>query len=265
MPRDDRSALSFGSAVDDYERGRPGYPAEAVDWILGLTSERRPTGEHGGSGIRNEPLTAIDLGAGSGKFTASLVERGLDCRAVEPDPQMRARLQAKLPGVDARAGSAESIPFDDASADLVTVAQAWHWIDPVVASAEIGRVLRPSGALALIWNVRDDSVGWVDRFWSIFRTSAAENYDSVTPRIAAPLRATAYREFAWQDTLTVDELLALVTSRSYVIRLSPAERDELMGRVRSFLDDDPDVGGSTTFVLPYVTRVTVATPESNVG
>ena len=123
----DRS-LSFGSAAAAYERGRPSYPPEAIDWLL-------PAGA----------LKVLDLGAGTGKLTTRLVERGLDVVAVDPIPDMLERLRASLPDTLALEGTAEEIPLEDNSVDAVLVAQAWHWVDPQRAVPEIARVLRQIG------------------------------------------------------------------------------------------------------------------------
>ena len=107
----DRS-LSFGSAAAAYERGRPSYPPEAIDWLLPR-------------GARN----VLDLGAGTGKLTTRLVERGLEVVAVDPIPDMLEVLRASLPETRALLGTAEEIPLEDNSVDAVLVAQAWHgWI-----------------------------------------------------------------------------------------------------------------------------------------
>ena len=110
-------ARSFGAAADAYERARPGYPDPAVDWLV-------PEGAR----------TVLDLGAGTGKLTRALVARGLDVIAVEPLPEMRESLAAAVPEVRAVAGTAEDIPLPDDSVDAITVAQAWHWVDPERAS-----------------------------------------------------------------------------------------------------------------------------------
>ena len=104
----DRS-LSFGSAAAAYERGRPSYPPEAIDWLL-------PRGAR----------HVLDLGAGTGKLTTRLVERGLEVVAVDPIPDMLEVLRASLPETRALLGTAEEIPLEDNSVDAVLVAQAWH-------------------------------------------------------------------------------------------------------------------------------------------
>jgi SAM-dependent methyltransferase len=126
--------LSFGNAAADYERGRPGWPAEIAE-VGGLPREAE----------------VLDLGAGTGKLTRVLARRFERVTAVEPDASMRALCsQATLCCLD---GSAEAIPLADHSVDAVFCAEAFHWFDWPVALAEIARVLRPRGTLVLAWNV----------------------------------------------------------------------------------------------------------------
>jgi phospholipid N-methyltransferase len=91
----------FGNAAQVYARGRPDYPEELATWL------RENLDLHPGR-------TAIDLGAGTGKFTKLLIQTGSNVIAVEPVAAMRAELAASLPGVQAVAGTAESIGLEDA-------------------------------------------------------------------------------------------------------------------------------------------------------
>jgi SAM-dependent methyltransferase len=247
MSRDTEHALSFGRNVGDYDRGRPSYPAEAVEWILAQAEPAHPADS-----------LVVDLGAGTGKFTAALVDRGLRVVAIEPDAQMRERLTRNLPSVTALEGSGEHLPLDDASAALVTVAQAWHWVDVAATSLEVARVLQPGGVLALVWNIRDAEVDWVARLGEVMGESEAEKFDSVTPPVDAPLERQAYREFRWVTEMSREQFFAMVTSRSYVITMDEAERDAMLGRLAGLLDEHPDLAGRTTYPMPYVTRVTIA-------
>src|SRR3954451_7081096 len=106
-----RHANSFGPVAETYERGRPGYPSEALDWLLPAGRPR-----------------VVDLGAGTGKLTRELRGRGLEVTAVDPSEGMLAQLGESVPGVRAVLGSAENIPLPSESADAVLVAQAWHWV-----------------------------------------------------------------------------------------------------------------------------------------
>jgi SAM-dependent methyltransferase len=135
-----RAARAFGGAAEVYDRVRPGYPAAAVDWLagtLGLGPGR----------------TVVDLAAGTGKLSAPLMGTGARVIAVEPSEGMLAVLRRAAP--EAVSGTAEAIPLPDSSADVVVVAQAFHWFANEDALAEIHRVLRPGGGLGLVWNRRD--------------------------------------------------------------------------------------------------------------
>ena len=142
------AARGFGDGADRYANGRPDYP-EALDGWLRDTVGLAPG------------KVVVDLGAGTGKFVPRLLATGADVVAIEPVDAMRARLAADFPDVDARAGTAEGLPFADASIDTVVCAQAFHWFATAAAVAEIARVVRPGGVLALVWNVRDETLPWV--------------------------------------------------------------------------------------------------------
>lgn len=143
-----RRRTSFGAEVDpaDYDAVRPGYPREAVRWLIG-----EPAG----------PVDVLDLGAGTGKLTRELLADGHRVVAVDPSEGMLARLRERSPGVDARVGTAEAIPVEDDRVDAVVLGQAWHWVDVPRAVPELLRVLRPGGLLGLVWNVRDGRDHWV--------------------------------------------------------------------------------------------------------
>lgn len=230
-------AASFGAAAAEYERARPEYPAAAVDWIV-------PAGAR----------AAVDVGAGTGKLTRALRERGLEVTAVEPSDGMRARLEAELPTVRAVAGSGERLPLPDASVDLVTYAQAWHWVEEEPALAEAARVLRPGGRLACVWNLRDDDSGWmrelsllIDRFGS--NTVVAEDF-AFGGRFGETERLTV----AWTRPMDREGLVELLASRSYVIVAPEDERQELFAAVRELVATDPELAGHESFEMPYMTR-----------
>lgn len=252
-------ARSFGSAVDAYDRGRPGYPDDAVDWIVAHAPARAPGARlperaRAAGADASDRLRALDLGAGTGKFTASLVARGLDVTAVEPDGAMRGRLVESLPSVTALPGTAEEIPLESASVELVTIAQAWHWVDPVRASEEIARVLVPGGVAALVWNIRDESVPWVRRLGEVAGSSPAERFETLQPPLGPALVRRAFAAFDWTFELDRASLLDMFASRSYVIALPEEERAAVLAAVSGVVEGLPGdrVG------MPYATRVTLA-------
>ncbi|WP_250037710.1 class I SAM-dependent methyltransferase [Paractinoplanes maris] len=231
-------AQSFGPAAEIYERGRPSYPAEALDWLL-------PAGRP----------HVVDLGAGTGKLTRQIRDRGLDVTAVEPSAGMLDQLRVSVPDVKAVLGSAEEIPLPDGSADVVLVAQAWHWVDPARAVPEIDRVLSPGGRLGLMWNVRDERAGWVRRLGEIIG-SPEQNRDTT---VGGPFGPVETATFEWSELIGPERLIDLVASRSYVILLQPDERAGLLSEVRRLMATHPDLVGRTEFTLPYVTECARAT------
>jgi SAM-dependent methyltransferase len=233
-------ARSFGAAADAYERARPGYPDAAIDWLV-------PEGAG----------TVLDLGAGTGKLTRSLVEKGLEVVAVEPLAEMRAKLVAALPEVRALEGTAEAIPLEDDSVDAITVAQAWHWVDPERATAEAARVLRPGGTLGLVWNRRDEGVDWVRRVGEVMGTDGAEVIDMDEVEIGPPFTAMETFVTDWERPMDVDLLVEMAASRSYVITATPKRRGEILDGIRVLVESDPHLGHE--FDFPYRTYCFKAT------
>lgn len=237
----DRS-LSFGSVAAAYERGRPSYPPEAIDWLL-------PTGAR----------EVLDLGAGTGKLTTRLVERGLDVVAVDPIPDMLEVLRTSLPETRAVLGTAEEIPLQDNSVDAVLVAQAWHWVDPGRAIPEVARVLRPGGRLGLVWNTRDERLGWVRELGLIIGSDGDQGRFDVT--LPAPFSETRRHQVEWTNYLTPQALIDLVASRSYCITSPTEVRARTLDQVRELLATHPALAHRTGLALPYVTvciRATLA-------
>lgn len=242
MASRDEMSRSFGAAAQTYERGRPDYPAEAVEWML------QPV-RHEGRALR-----VADVGAGTGKLTRAAVELGAEVVAIDRDPAMLAELRAHVHGVPTFVGSAERMPLPDASVDALLLGQAWHWVDPVVASAEAGRVLRSGGVLGLVWNIRDESVPWVRRLTEIMHGSHAEQMLAAgEPPIADPFDIAEQRVWRWTRTMDRDGLLAMARSRSYVITAGADRRAQIEAGLAE-LFDEIGVVGAEPVALPYVTR-----------
>lgn len=142
-------AGSFGAVAAEYDKARPSYPPRLFEEIERLAD--RP--------LRGADV--LDVGAGTGIATRLLAERGARVIAVEPSGGMAAQLHAVSPGIPVVKGVGDELPCHDASADLITYAQAFHWTDPDKSIPEAIRVLRPGGALVLFWNLKDRSVDWL--------------------------------------------------------------------------------------------------------
>ena len=226
---------AFADVAGAYERGRPGYPDEAVTWLVG-----------------DEPRDVVDLGAGTGKFTRALAAHGHRVVAIEPLEEMRAELAEAMPGVRALPGSAESMPLADASADVVCSAQAFHWFDHDAALPEIARILRPGGRLALVWNSRDDRDPWMARLSAIIGNETVEESDVVPVIDASELfELVETASFAFEQVRDREGLLDLVLSRSYLAKLPSSERQPVLDDVGALFDDTAVAEGVR---LAYVTE-----------
>ncbi|GAA3587696.1 class I SAM-dependent methyltransferase [Klugiella xanthotipulae] len=236
-PRD-LAATSFGTESAAYNRGRPGYPRESVAWLLD------------GSG-----RTVVDVGAGTGKLSAVIAATGRRVIAVDPDPAMLAALTERYPGIHTALGTGEHLPLPDGSADAITYGQAWHWVGPERASTEAARVLRPGGTLGLIWNIRDERVDWVRELTALMHSSNAEQMIAHGgPEIAAPFDPPELNTREWTRTMSPDDLLAMVRSRSYVITSDPEEQTRIFAAIRELLSSHPQTAGRSAIELPYVTH-----------
>jgi SAM-dependent methyltransferase len=229
------ASVGFKRSAEAYDRARPDYPAAAIDrFAEALTLER-------GSRV-------IDVGAGTGKLTGPLTERGADALAVEPVAEMRARIAARAPGATTADGVAERLPAADGWADAVVAGQAFHWFATDTALAEFARCLGPEGRLGLIWNRRAPG-------------------DPVQRRITVmlePLRGDAPRHAtdAWREVfehpgpfdqrdgfelefvqrLDRDGLVDRVGSISFVAALDERRRDELLAEVAELCPRDGTIG-----------------------
>lgn len=236
----------FASGATAYAAGRPGYPAEIVGWLqsqLGLERGK----------------TVLDLGAGTGKFLASLRQTAADITAVEPVSEMRELLMANNPDVRTLAGSAEAIPLADGSMDAVVSAQAFHWFANAQALTEIRRVLKPGGSLGLVWNVRDENVDWVAALTQIMAPyeGSAPHYHSGEWRNAfpapgfGPLREQLFsHEHAGPPEQVI---LNRVLSVSFIAALPSEEQESVAARVRQLIDSFPAIARREQVAFPYQT------------
>jgi len=247
-----RHASSFGAAASAYAEHRPDYARPAVRWALG----KRPPG-----------LRVLDLGAGTGKLTATLVAVGADVTAVEPDPAMLTVLRSALPAVGALPGGAEAIPLPDASCDAVLAGNALHWFDMALAGPEIARVLVPGGILAGLWNVLDDRVDWVAGLARVSGSAVigprdtptgwrTETADAHLPRTggAARFGSPERAEFPHGQRRTADSLVATLATRAGMLVMPEQEQEATLGRIRAFLASRPETADGE-FTLPMLTCV----------
>lgn len=239
------AVAGFEADASRYARGRPGYPAEVTAWLRDAL--------HLGAG-----KTVVDLGAGTGKFTARLVDTGATVIAVEPAAAMRSKLD-QIAGITVLDGNATAIPLPDATVDAVVCAQAFHWFSTREALAEIHRVLKPRGILGLIWNTHDDRVPWVKALAEI--TSA---YEGDAPRFRSGRWRDVFpapgfsplneEEFTNVQTGPVEQVVVdRMLSISFMATLPQAERDAVAAKLRAVVNAAPETAGRDVIDVPYRT------------
>ena len=226
--------------ADEYERGRPGYPAEAIEWALGT-----------------EPLEALDVGAGTGKLTAAVAAAGHRVTAVEPLEEMRKLLEATVPEALVREGMAELLPLDDASVDGVVVGAAFHWFDQERALVEISRVLRPHGVLALLGNSFDPAVSWQAELRRILgpATLGRPGHWPAPDSLGTLFAEVDDGSFPHSQPTDLARLRDYASSRSGFAVLEDAVRAERLGEIDALWERTPELASSSGAELRWLTRV----------
>lgn len=242
------AARGFDRAADVYARARPDYPVAAIDRVVGALP----------------PGRVLDVAAGTGIFTAALAQRGVPVVAVEPVEGMRAACRATLPDTSVVAATAERLPFATGSAAAITVAQAFHWFDPHAAVASFARCLEPGGLLAVLFNVRDESVAWVRALTAIIDPHETDGKHVPRHRDRAwragftpegPFADDGVLEFPHTQEMDAAGLRDRVASISFIAVLTEDARAAVLDEVTALARDHPDLAGRETFDFPYITEV----------
>ncbi|MFF2196913.1 class I SAM-dependent methyltransferase [Streptomyces sp. NPDC058157] len=230
-------ALAFGRAARAYAAHRPAYPAPVLDALERL------------SGLPLAGALVADVGTGTGLAARALRERGARVIGVEPGAGMAAQFRRELPHVPLVRGDGNRLPLADGSMDLVCYAQSWHWTDPARAVPSALRVLRPGGALALLWNDPDPSVEWVARQ----QERIVERFGDgcyISDRTLPPGPSWRTAELRWSRRVSVDFHLAkLATHSAFIVHdgagaaeFLEAEREHLLRRFPDGALDEPYTG-----------------------
>jgi len=237
----------FSRGAETYSRGRPDFPPQALAWLLTDLGLRAGT-------------TALEIGAGTGKFTRLLAATGASVIAVDPAAAMLERLVAELPAIAALRGHAHSLPIASGICDAVLCAQSFHWFATPAALAEIRRVLRPGGVLGLIWNVRDQSIDWVAKLTEIMAPFEGDTprYDGGEWRRVFPARGFGplhEKSFAHTHVGAPEQVIVdRIASVSFIAALDAPERERVLDQVRALIAATPAIARSDAVEFPYVTR-----------
>lgn len=243
MSEEPDPGLVFGRVARDYERWRPSYPDEAVDWVAQHCRGRR----------------ALEIGAGTGKATRSFVERGFDVTAADPDPAMVEVGSRQVPGADWVVADALGV-VSDHGMDLIYGAQVWHWI-PQEADSFLADKLSPGGVMAWMWNLPDEEEG---------RRLFGDIYSELLPDVGAVSERRRQRrdtrlwrdrlaevtdqvevfEHSWPRLMTGEQYVGMSGTFSDHVMLSDRERGALMEALEERI---ASLGGEIE--VSYVTRV----------
>ncbi len=251
---------SFGEVAPDYGRYRPGPPAAAVDWI-----------------VPESIRTVVDLGAGTGALSRLLVGRAEDVVAVEPDERMRSVLTEQVPGIRAVAGRGESIPLPDACVDAVIASSSWHWMEPVAALNEVGRVLVPRGVLGALWSGPDPDGPFLARarallagrreppdqprggvgdrpqgeFADLIMGDASRPTSTLEIPEGMPFESPEHEVFTWDIALDADGLIGLLGTFSWIITMPDETRRAVIAEARKLLAELLGVEGDVTVDVAF--------------
>ena len=230
--------LVFGEVAEQYQRSRPSYPDELFDVITEL------------AGIGpGDPV--LDLGAGTGKATESLLARGFDVTAVEPSPEMASVLRSRFPDLSVQVTNFEDCDLPEHHYAVITAAQSWHWVDPRRGPHKAHALLRSGGWLMLFWNsARLDDCEWHDELQPIYeRITPDMTHEKIEPQQDASLRAQfallsnsglfdepVKREVHWHERYRTDAYVALLATASNHRMLPDAQRAELHAAIAEAID-----------------------------
>ncbi|MGH8995362.1 MAG: class I SAM-dependent methyltransferase [Acidimicrobiales bacterium] len=208
----------FDAVASNYEANRPTYPAalfDALERAVGPLAGRR----------------VLDVGAGTGISARALAQRGALVVAVDPSHAMATTLRDASSGLAASLGRAEALPVADGAAQLVTFAQAWHWVRLPDAAVECRRVLAPGGRLALWWNVSEDEGAFFDALLDecgIDRYGGRDRQDDRSSLVEvggfASVRHDAVR---WRWSVPLEHWMSTVQTRSELAKLGPGAGERL--------------------------------------
>lgn len=233
-----RYGLAFDTDQTDIYHGvRPGYQTEIVDFL---------TDKAGG--------LAVDLGAGTGKFSATLVNSGWKVVAVDPSANMLAVLADHYPETTTVVSKVETLDTAAWShrADLVVAAQAWHWIDTRQGTHKVTELLSADGVFGVVHHQIDTSIPWVLRLCKIMHSGDVHAIEH-PPTVGSALSPPVGQWWRWKQELAVDQVHQLMMTRAYYLRTTDKQRQRMHDNLQWYLLEHLGYAQSSTIQIPYVT------------
>lgn len=256
----------FDIASPEYASVRPAYPASVVDQLVEVT--RRGLADHSAS--KSDPAgeqgpRIADIGAGTGKMSALIAERGICVEAVEPSEAMRQQMSEALEDrsplwrhlIAIHNGTAEDTGLPTGSVDLVVYAQSWHWVDEELASYEASRILKDRGGIGVVWNQMDVSIPWVHRLTRIMRSGDVHRPDK-PPSFSSQFTEPVLGLVNFEERITPEDILRLGTTRSSYLRQNEGGRARMQDNLRWYLYEHLAYEPEKPVIIPYTTLVWTA-------
>ena len=243
MALDSARAFTVGTFAEEYARWRPGYPDDAVDWLLPHASGGAGPG---GPDADEHPGHVADVGAGTGQLTGALLSRGLRVSAVEPDAGMLTVLTRLHPAAEPHLAAAEALPFADAGLDAVLAASAWHWFPVDDAVAEVRRVLRPGGHLGLVWNLVRPVEDWEHELAGTDPHGRGCEAEAFVPPTPFPDDEVETRRLPWDWHVSPEHYVGNLATNAAVLLLDEVDRAERLERALQIVRRACERAGSPT-------------------
>lgn len=229
-------ATTFGGWAAQYHRWRPTYPAGAVAWL-----------------VPPHAATVAEVGAGTGKMTDMLVERGVDLDVIEPDGRMLDLVRQRHPSVRTHEAGAAGLPLPDSSVDAVLVADAWHWFPKAEASLEVSRVLRSGGWLGCVWNLATPQQEWEWKVHGLDPAGSTSSAGEQDPLVLLGLTSgrAERRAFPWTWWVTPQDWRGFQSTVSQIALLPDDEREAALDEAESRIADACAATGRDTVPLHH--------------
>ena len=217
----------FNEKSDSYNKYRPNYSSELIEYIVGS--------------LKSQDDCIADIGCGTGIFTKQLVERNCRVIGIEPNLEMYEKAKNNLEGIKLINAVAENTTLDTCSIDLITIAQALHWFNIDEFKNEAKRILKQDGKIAVIYNIVDDSKDVVKEFKNLHEeycgnyNNHSRNFDELFKSIFGD--NYILKTFTNNQKYTYEEFMGYESSMSYSLKEGDKCYDEYIGRLKSLFDN----------------------------
>ena len=220
--------LRFSSRVSNYVKYRPKYPSTIIEF---LTNEI----------ILSKDSIIADIGSGTGILSQLFLENGNMVYGIEPNSEMRNAAEKILKQYEyfiSIEGAAENTTLNDNSIDLISAGQAFHWFDVNKTKKEFKRILKSSGYVILIWNIRKKTTPGFQMDYEQFVLKYGKDYKEILKQDKNIDLLFEYKRKSFYNSqlFNYDAFLGRVLSSSYIPLANEPNYDEMVKEVKELFD-----------------------------